>query len=154
MKPPLPDVQAVIPHSNSMVLLDRLESYSSESLSASVNLEKQTIFHDARGRLPSYVGLEYVLQAASAYAGMKRYLLGLTPLIGLFLGTRNCFVSRPYLPSNGRVLVSVSSVFSEEPIGVFDAKVTLGHEVYLEGRIKAIQPRDEKELARILSNHP
>lgn len=147
---PLPPVRKLIPHIGDMVLLDSINKLEVGIVDATVDLSKPSIFHNDAGLVPTYVGIEYIIQAASALAGAKRFLAGLPPLIGLLLGSRLVTCTSPYFPKNCKLQISVRSAFVEEPIGVFDGSITQGSKVYVTGQVKAVQPRSPAELQNMI----
>lgn len=140
----------VLPQSGRMVLLDAVLSFSDDSLVASVDLAKPSAFHGAGGRVPGFVGIEYMVQAIAALAGIREHRRGLKPRVGLLLGSRSVEVKVPWFPERGVLKVSIEQIMMYKGIAVFDGQVNLGAETLVTGRNKALQPESKARLNNIL----
>lgn len=83
----LPDIRSLIPHAESMVLLDRVLAADEKSLCAEVTIQPNSLFCGPNG-VGAWVGIEYMAQAIAAYAGYQANLRGESVKMGFLLGTR------------------------------------------------------------------
>nr|WP_211474507.1 hotdog family protein [Collimonas humicola] len=81
------DIRSLLPHSGTMVLLDRLLHAGAEELLAEVTIRTDSLFCRQHG-VPAWVGVEYMAQAIAAYAGYTARQRGEEVKIGFLLGTR------------------------------------------------------------------
>ena len=51
----------VVPHQTPMLLLDKLESYSDNTLVSSLTIKEDSLFYEELG-VPTWIGLEYMGQ--------------------------------------------------------------------------------------------
>ena len=71
----MPDIRSLVPHSGTMVLLDRVISADENTLCAEVVIRPDSLFY-ADGGVGAWVGIEYMAQAIGAYAGYRARLRG------------------------------------------------------------------------------
>lgn len=135
-----------------MCLLDALIACDGTDGTAVADLRRVEHFADETGRVPSYVGVEFMAQTVGAMAGLTRWQQGLTPLIGLLLGTRRCQIKRSHFPIEGEVTINMRAVLLEQELAVFDGIVEVAGEEYAVGSIKAIQPANEGALLQIMNS--
>ena len=81
------DIQDVVPHRGSMLLVDRLLHADADSATVEVVLRPDSMFMH-QGQVPCYVGLEYMAQAVAAWGGAQARAGGNLPSVGYLLGTR------------------------------------------------------------------
>ena len=82
-------IEQVVPHSEPMILLNRLSSYSEESGCCEVDISSQSPFYDeSLNGVASYIGCEYMAQTIAAYAGALAKDKGNEVQIGFLIGTR------------------------------------------------------------------
>lgn len=134
-----------------MTFIEALERCENGDAVARVNLNSLAAFRDESGRLPSYLGLECMVQTVAAMVGLKRYRNNEQPLVGLILGTRRCRFVDASFPSVGFLTVIMQTLMLEEPLGVFEGKVLSGEQVLVHGQVKAIQPQTKSQLNELLA---
>jgi predicted hotdog family 3-hydroxylacyl-ACP dehydratase len=77
-----------MPHAGTMVLLTRLLFHDRERTVAEIEVDHQSLFVDADGSIPAWVGIEYMAQCVAAHAGLAARAEGNEPRIGFLLGSR------------------------------------------------------------------
>jgi len=116
-------VSDVVPHSGSMVLLDRILDASEEDLTAQVTIGTNTLFLREKAYVPAWIGIEYMAQAVAAWAGVQENKVGNKAKIGFLLGARkyNCISSKFLL---GDVLtIHIARKYQESELAVFDCTI-------------------------------
>ena len=83
-----PPIAELVPQQGAMCLLERVLEHDTDRTRCSVLPAQSALFLDASGRVPVWVGIEYMAQCAAAHGGLRRRELGGAPLPGLFLGSR------------------------------------------------------------------
>ncbi|WP_444883328.1 ApeP family dehydratase [Microbulbifer sp. PSTR4-B] len=83
--------EELVPHSGNMSLLDEVVSVDEEQLLAKLRVRDDGIF-SRNGRVPAYVGIEYMAQSIAAFSGYHAKERGEEVRLGFLLGTRK-FVS-------------------------------------------------------------
>ncbi len=90
----LPPLATLVPHAGPMLLLDRLISVDREHLQAEVTIRPERLFCGAAG-VGAWVGIEYMAQAAAAFAGYHAMQSGQPLGPGFLLGTRSYTSGQP-----------------------------------------------------------
>ena len=100
------------------------------------------LFADGEGKIPAWVGLEYMAQAISAYAGIIARQNGEEPSIGFLLGTRRYDTHVDSFTPGQQLRVNVREVFRDENnLVLFDCDIHAGEDLLASAQVKAIQPK-------------
>jgi predicted hotdog family 3-hydroxylacyl-ACP dehydratase len=83
-----PPISELVAQTGPMRLLDRVLDHHGDATRCAVDPARSVLFLDARGRVPSWVGIEYMAQCAAAHGGLVARRSGEAPRPGLFLGAR------------------------------------------------------------------
>jgi len=83
-----PPIDRLVGHSGPMSLLDRVIAHDGETTVCEVRVDASTLFRDAEGRVPVWVGIEYMAQCIAAHGGLVWRTRDDRPKPGLFLGAR------------------------------------------------------------------
>lgn len=119
-----PPIHTLVPHSGSMLLLDRLIEFTENSLCAEVTIRDTSPFV-RDGVVGAWFGLEYMAQAVAAFAGRLSRANGLAPKLGFLLGTRRFVCSAPHIPVGTTVRVTVVREWQDEGgLGSFRGVIT------------------------------
>jgi predicted hotdog family 3-hydroxylacyl-ACP dehydratase len=71
-----------------MCLLERVEAHDAERTACRALPSASTLFRNASGAIPVWVGIEYMAQCAAAHGGLLARARGEVPRPGLFVGSR------------------------------------------------------------------
>jgi predicted hotdog family 3-hydroxylacyl-ACP dehydratase len=138
-------IEALLAHRPPMLLLDSVIGYDDASLLASVIITESSLLLGTHG-VPGHVAIEYMAQACGAFAGAIALDSGTAVKIGFLLGTRMCKVSVPWFRIGDRLLISVSLVFRDEQMAVFDCKIEVDGKLAAEAQLKVYQPDNDQLL--------
>ncbi|MPZ77341.1 MAG: 3-hydroxylacyl-ACP dehydratase [Deltaproteobacteria bacterium] len=142
----LPDIRSLIPHTGSMVLLDRVIAADAESLCAEVCIRSDSLFCGARG-VGAWVGLEYMAQAIAAYAGYAGRLRGEPVKLGFLLGARRYECNQPLFPLGSVLQVHVRRVFqNENGLGSFECRIDDLKTLLATATVTVFQPADVEDF--------
>jgi len=83
-----PEILALIPHRQPMLLINQLLSVSANSSQALVVIDEQTPFFQNGYGVPAWIGLEYMGQTSALIAGHQRREGLLEPHLGFLMGSR------------------------------------------------------------------
>jgi len=83
-----PPIADLVPQRGRMCLLDRVLAHEERETRCAALPERSVLFRDAAGRVPVWVGIEYMAQCAAAHAGLRLRAMGREPQPGFFLGSR------------------------------------------------------------------
>jgi len=141
------NVDELVPHSGKMSLLSSIVEYGEGWLHAEVQITSESTFA-GDGGVPSWIGLEYMAQAISAYAGLQQRLNGGTPKIGFLLGSRKYLCNTDYFVLNQTLLVKVHlEMLAENGLEVFNCELQ-GEGVNASAIVNVYQPEDAEKFLR------
>jgi predicted hotdog family 3-hydroxylacyl-ACP dehydratase len=146
----LPDVRTLVPHSSTMVLLDRVRAVDEESLLAEVDIEEDTLFCDGR-EVGAWIGVEYMAQAIAAHAGYHARLRGEPVKVGFLLGARRYECSHPGFVIGDTLRVRIQRALQgENGLAAFDCRIDAGDDLdtapLAKATITVFQPDDVSEF--------
>lgn len=127
-------IAQLVPHSAPMILLDRVDDWTSESAITSVTINEQSPFVESLG-VPAYVGIEYMAQAISAKAGISALMQDAPVQIGFLVGSRRYTCNVSHFPIGTKLCVEIiESLISDNGLSVYDCTI---HGTYKDTSIKA-----------------
>lgn len=149
-------MDALLPHRGDMVLLDELLEYGDERVVCAVTIRSDSLLCEAGKGVPAWVGVEYMAQTASTFAGIPEAKAGIPASICLLLGARRYEAVEPYFPIGARLRVVADLQFRDEnDLAAFDCEIYsdrgqrgAGEFVVARGDIKAYRPRDVMAVVR------
>ena len=135
-------VEDLVPHRGPMSLLDSIDDYGADWLRASVTTRRSSLFAMEEG-IPSWLAIEYMAQAASAFGGIEQVQRGETPSIGLLIGSRYYCAVRHSIPFDTRLdVLATIAMRDAEDFAAYDCTVSADGAVLAECTLKAYRPRD------------
>ena len=136
------NIEEVLPHRDSMRLIDRLLDWQPESIVVEVDVPHHGPFNHADG-VPAWVGVEYMAQAIAAWAGCKARQAGREPSIGFLLGTRR-YESRTSWFRAGSVLQveATRELLGDNGLGMFRCRILGGGEELATANVSVFEPPD------------
>lgn len=141
-------VAELLPHAGAMVLLDRVLSGDEEHAAAALTVRADGLFDDGAGRVPVWVGIEYLAQTIALYGGYQRLCRGLPVDLGFLLGTRRYRVNTDHFTVGSELFTHAELVLMDaEGLCVFDCRLW-GEGVAVEARVNAFQPDDVDRYLR------
>lgn len=147
-----PPIASLVPHSASMLLLDRVAAVDADSLQAEVEITPASLFCGEDG-VGSWIGVEYMAQAVAAYAGYQAMQAEQNfgtpkPKIGFLLGSRRYTASRGHFAIGSNLRVYVQKLLqADNGLGSFDCFIADGEERIATATLTVFQPPD---LAKFL----
>lgn len=138
----LPDIRALVPHTDPMVLLDRVLSVDEDSLCAEVGIRSDTLFCGPDG-VGAWVGIEYMAQAIAAWTGYHAQMRGEPIKLGFLLGTRRYECSRPLFVLGSVLQIRVQRLFqNENGLGSFECFIDNEEGRVAAATVTVFQPPD------------
>jgi predicted hotdog family 3-hydroxylacyl-ACP dehydratase len=140
-------IEDLILHRSPMLLLESIAEWNDMGLSAVVNPANSYLFADANGAIPAWVGIEYMAQAISAFAGIVARARGETIKVGLLLGTRKYTTQIASFAPEQKLLVKVRELLRDETnLVLFDCHIYADKTLLASAEIKALEPDDVKAV--------
>lgn len=144
---PVYAVAELVPHAGKMSLLSTIVGYGEEWLHAEVEISSDSMFADSYG-VPSWIGLEYMAQTISAYAGLQERLNGGNPKIGFLLGSRKYQCSKDYFTMDQTLLVKAHlEMLGGNGLNVFNCELQ-GKDVSASAVVNVFQPDDAEKFLK------
>ena len=138
----LPDIRRLVPHSDRMVLLDRIVAADRESLCAETIVREDSLFY-SDGGVGAWVGLEYMAQTIAAYAGYLAYLRGEPIKPGFVLGTRRFESLGSMFPLGSVLRIYATRVLQNDSgLGSFDCRIETTGGTLATASLTVYQPAD------------
>ncbi|MGZ8904820.1 MAG: ApeP family dehydratase [Methylobacter sp.] len=131
-------VADLIPHTGSMVLLDRIIDYDDQGLTAELAVRGDGLLGDDKA-VPAWAGIEYMAQAIAAYAGLMARRAGEPIRLGFLLGTRRYSSNVAAFKVGSTLTIQVKKIMQDDNLGVFDCRI-LGEGVEVTANLNVYQP--------------
>jgi predicted hotdog family 3-hydroxylacyl-ACP dehydratase len=139
-------VDELVPHRDSMCLLDSIDDYGADWLRASVVTRRSSVFAQDEG-IPTWLGIEYMAQAASAFAGIEQAQRGSSPSIGLLIGSRYYRAMRTFIPFDTRLdVLATLAMRDAEDFAAYECSVSGAGATIAQCTLKAYRPRELSQL--------
>jgi 3-oxoacyl-[acyl-carrier-protein] synthase-1 len=144
----MPDIRSLLPHSGTMVLLDRVVSIEGDALCAEVGIRPDSLFCGADG-VGAWVGIEYMAQAVAAHAGYAARLRGEPVKIGFLLGSRRYECTRPTFTLGSILHVHVKNMLqSDNGLASFECRIGIQGDQVATATITAFQPENAHDFLK------
>ncbi|MCF6324786.1 MAG: hypothetical protein L3J89_10785 [Gammaproteobacteria bacterium] len=148
-RPIFDDVSSLLAHEGSAILIDKIISCGESDLVALVEHKKKSLYSDAQGNVPIWVGLEYMAQTIGAFAGVVSRQNNEPIRIGLLLGVRQYLALASQFTKNSPVEIKIEEIFRDETnLAMFGCEIrdcNDGH-VMASAQIKAILSSNIDEI--------
>ncbi|NML42588.1 hotdog family protein [Ramlibacter sp. G-1-2-2] len=139
-------IENFIPHRAGMRLIDRLLEVDDEHVVAEVDVPFGGLFV-RDGQVPSWIGIEYMAQTVSAWAGSRARGSGGQPRPGLLLGSRKYEVHCEGFPSGAKLRVEARvELVATNGLGQFDCRIRMNGEEVAGARISVLDPPEGSKL--------
>lgn len=138
-----------IPHRGGMQLLDRILEADDDQAVAEVNIQAQGLFV-RDGRVPPWVGIEYMAQTISAWAGGRGQRAGNAgPKVGLLLGSRRYDAHCDGFAIGSTLRVEARcQMYGDNGLGLFDCRILDGGRELATATISVFEPDDAMAFIR------
>ncbi|WP_417781065.1 3-hydroxylacyl-ACP dehydratase [Stutzerimonas xanthomarina] len=133
-------VAELLPHAGDMILLDAVESFDAESISAQLQVKSAGLLNLPDGSLPAWAGIEIMAQTVAAFAGCQARLIGQPVELGFLLGTRSFQCNVEHFPAGSRLRIhALRSLQDDNGMGVFECHLD-GPGIHAEARLNVFRP--------------
>lgn len=141
-------VENWIPHRGAMRLLDRMVMVDDACAVAEVDVPLDGIF-TRDGEVPVWIGIEYMAQTISAWAGGRARRQGGAPRLGLLLGSRSYTAHCAGFPAGTTLRVQARcELMGDNGLGLFDCRIDLGETAMATARVSVFEPANAMEFLR------
>lgn len=146
-------VGAVVPHKNSMLLLDRIAAYDVQKrfLVSEYDITSNCIFFDPElNGVPSWVGFEFMAQSISALSGICGKYDGAPIRPGLILSVSNLRIDMPLFKSGTTVVINVFEECRVDTIFTFSCTLSQNGKQAVSAKLMVMETDD---LSQLRSQH-
>lgn len=135
-------IEHCIPHRGAMRLIDRLIEAGEEHAVAEVDVPAEGLFV-REGGVPAWVGIEYMAQTISAWAGARALRTGGTPRLGFLLGTRRYDAQCASFPCGTTLRIEARcELMGSNGLGQFDCRIVRDGAAVAAARLSVFEPDD------------
>ena len=135
-------ISELIPHRPPMILIDDIVSVSDVGLTARVYIGEEKPFYEPRLGVPAWIGIEYMAQSISAFAGFQRKSQGQPIQLGFLLGTRKYQAHTSAFRLGSTLWVSIEEEFRADEMGTFDCMIKSSGHCLAEARLNVFVPEN------------
>ncbi|MDR1063803.1 MAG: hypothetical protein LBL48_07720 [Azoarcus sp.] len=141
-----------LPHRGYALLLDHVVEASAKHILCSVTLRESSPFC-REGRVPAYVGIEYMAQAAGALIGWDAYTEDGSPGIGFLVSVRKFTSTVDGFAAGTTLMVEAREVIRDNDSGLGTMACAIYHPVDVliaKTQLTAYMPKDLKAFSTVL----
>ncbi|RJX31026.1 MAG: beta-hydroxyacyl-ACP dehydratase [Oxalobacter sp.] len=139
----LPPIEALLPHRDTMLLLDRVVEYENDTVVAECTPRSDAWYADAEGQMPGWIGVELMAQAVAAHVGLSKRQSGLPVKQGVLLGTRRYTTHAPAFPADEPLRIKAVMIFIDESgLGAYACHIYSGESELASATLKVYEPEN------------
>ncbi|MDX3985841.1 3-hydroxylacyl-ACP dehydratase [Achromobacter spanius] len=141
-------VAALLPHAGNMILIDAVQGYDADSLTARTVI-KPGPYSLPDGSLPPWLGMELMAQAVGAWAGCQAREADAPVKLGFLLGTRRYDCHADTLPAGAALTIHVQrGLIDASGMSVFECELRDESRLLAHARLNVYQPKDPDEFTQ------
>lgn len=141
-------IEAYVPHRGAMLMLDRVLEVGGEHAVAEVVVPADGLFV-RDGRMPAWVGIEYMAQTISAWSGGRARREGRQPMVGFLLGSRRYEAHCADFPVGAVLRIEARQEFvGDNGLGQFDCRILHDGAEVATARVSTFEPEDGQSFLK------
>jgi predicted hotdog family 3-hydroxylacyl-ACP dehydratase len=140
-------VSELVPHKGKMFLLNRVQSYSLETISITteIDITRDDLFYeDDLGGVPAWVAFEYMAQSISALSGIYGRSRGEKPKVGFIMSVNSFKANVPVFKVGETVVVTVRQTIRMDMAVTFDGTAKVGENLAVAATLNTVEVEDPK----------
>ncbi len=140
-------VSELVPHKGKMFLLNRVQSYSLETIciTTEIDITRDDLFYeDALGGVPAWVAFEYMAQSISALSGIYGRSRGEKPKVGFIMSINSFKANVPVFKVGETVVVTVHQTIRMDMAVTFDGTAKVGETLAVTATLNTVEVEDPK----------
>ncbi len=137
----------LVPHKGKMFLLNRVQSYSLESvcITTEIDITRDDLFYEEElGGVPAWVAFEYMAQSISALSGIYGRSRGEKPKVGFIMSVNSFKANIPVFKVGETVVVTVRQTIRMDMAVTFDGTVKVGETLAVTATLNTVEVADPK----------
>ncbi len=140
-------VSELVPHKGKMFLLNRVQSYSLETISITteIDITREDLFYEEDlGGVPAWVAFEYMAQSISALSGIYGRSRGEKPKVGFIMSVNSFKANVPVFKVGETVVVTVRQTIRMDMAVTFDGTAKVGENLAVSATLNTVEVEDPK----------
>lgn len=140
-------VSELVPHKGQMFLLDRVQSYSLETITVTteIDISRDSLFYEEDlGGVPAWVAFEYMAQSISALSGIYGRSRGEKPKVGFIMSVNSFKANVPVFKVGETVVVTVHQTIRMDMAVTFDGTAKVGETLAVTATLNTVEVEDPK----------
>ena len=145
-------VSELVPHKGKMLLLDRVQNYSIESVSITteIDISRDTFFYEEDlGGVPAWVAFEYMAQSISALSGIYGRSKGDKPKVGFIMSVSGFKTDVAAFKEGDKVVVTVHETIRMDSAVTFDGIASIDGKTVVTATLNTVEVDNAKEALGI-----
>ncbi len=137
----------LVPHKGKMFLLNRVQSYSLESvcITTEIDITRDNLFYEEElGGVPAWVAFEYMAQSISALSGIYGRSRGEKPKVGFIMSVNSFKANIPVFKVGETVVVTVRQTIRMDMAVTFDGTAKVGETLAVTATLNTVEVADPK----------
>ena len=137
----------LVPHKGKMFLLNRVQSYSLETISITteIDITREDLFYEEDlGGVPAWVAFEYMAQSISALSGIYGRSRGEKPKVGFIMSVNSFKANVPVFKVGETVVVTVRQTIRMDMAVTFDGTAKVGETLAVSATLNTVEVEDPK----------
>lgn len=144
-----PEIGNLVPHAVPMLLLDKVVGSGEDFLVCELAVRGDGLF-DTGGRVPAWLGIEYMAQTVAAYSGLQAHLKHEPVKIGFLLGTRRFETNIEDFACGDILRITAKRIIhGSSGMGAFECRVE-GNAALQTATLSVYEPTDQESLRGII----
>lgn len=140
---PVREVQDVLPHRGSMLLLDAIDRCSETGVEVRATVCRDAWYAQGNGAMPAWIGIELMAQAIAAHVGLLAAYAGGRARPGVLLGANRYIAHRPAFEAGSTLrIVARELLRGDEGHGAYECAIHVDGQCCADAVVKVYQPRD------------
>lgn len=136
-------IEAIIPHRGTMLLIDAVEAFDDDTLSARATVHADAWYADADGAMPAWLGIELMAQTIAAHISLLAMRAGGIARPGVLLGARRYDAHVAAFARDAALRIDAKELLrSEEGHSAYECTISHDGVCCAEAVVKVFQPTD------------
>lgn len=145
-------VSELVPHKGKMLLLDRVQSYSIETvtITTEIDISRDSFFYEEElGGVPAWVAFEYMAQSISALSGIYGRSKGEKPKVGFIMSVSGFKTDVGVFKEGDKVVVTVHETIRMDSAITFDGIASVDGKTVVTATLNTVEVDNAKEALGI-----
>lgn len=141
------NIDELLFHRRPMLLIKQVVRWDAQGLEVMVDPMDSRPFFTQEGKLPTWVGIEYMAQSIGALSGIFSRQAGQPIAMGFLLGTRKYSAQQAFFDLHKMLRVKIKEILRDETnLVLFDCAIYVDDVLIAQAELKAIQPPNLEEM--------